>query len=108
VALAAAAGLAAVLAAAGWVYDAVRIVGAVYLVSFGIWMIVRSRSQSDGRDQRVQTEPRRARPRNAKPASEAGFESAPRETRTPTDHTVHKALNLARLPIPPQARGRRV
>src|SRR5436853_142290 len=29
---------------------------------------------------------------------------APRETRTPTAHTGHKALNLARLPIPPQAR----
>ena len=34
----------------------------------------------------------------------SGVHSAPRETRTPTDHTVHKALNLARLPIPPQAR----
>src|SRR3954464_13712413 len=33
-----------------------------------------------------------------------GFPSAPRETRTPTGHTAHKALNLARLPIPPQAR----
>ncbi len=33
---------------------------------------------------------------------------APRETRTPTDQMVHKALNLARLPIPPQARGGRV
>ena len=30
---------------------------------------------------------------------------APRETRTPTGHTAHKALNLARLPIPPQARA---
>ena len=34
-----------------------------------------------------------------------GFTSAPERTRTSTDHTVHKALNLARLPIPPQARG---
>ena len=33
------------------------------------------------------------------------FVSAPRETRTPTGHTSHKALNLARLPIPPQARA---
>src|SRR3954462_12585712 len=32
--------------------------------------------------------------------------SAPRETRTPTGETPHKALNLARLPIPPQARVR--
>ena len=32
-----------------------------------------------------------------------GFPSAPERTRTSTDHTVHKALNLARLPIPPQA-----
>ncbi len=31
--------------------------------------------------------------------------SAPRETRTPTPHKQDKALNLARLPIPPQARG---
>src|SRR5437016_9962979 len=34
-----------------------------------------------------------------------GFPSAPERTRTSTDHTVHKALNLARLPIPPQALG---
>jgi hypothetical protein len=34
-----------------------------------------------------------------------GFYSAPERTRTSTDHTVHKALNLARLPIPPQAPG---
>ena len=31
--------------------------------------------------------------------------SAPRETRTPTPHKQDKALNLARLPIPPQARS---
>jgi hypothetical protein len=31
--------------------------------------------------------------------------NAPERTRTSTDHTVHKALNLARLPIPPQALG---
>ncbi len=31
--------------------------------------------------------------------------SAPRETRTPTPFTQDKALNLARLPIPPQARA---
>src|SRR3954471_2018033 len=31
---------------------------------------------------------------------------APRETRTPTRDTPDKALNLARLPIPPQARVR--
>src|SRR5437016_13299969 len=37
-----------------------------------------------------------------------GFPSAPERTRTSTDHTVHKALNLARLPIPPQALGRPV
>jgi hypothetical protein len=34
-----------------------------------------------------------------------GFRSAPERTRTSTDHSVHKALNLARLPIPPQALG---
>jgi hypothetical protein len=34
-----------------------------------------------------------------------GFRSAPERTRTSTDHKVHKALNLARLPIPPQALG---
>ena len=32
--------------------------------------------------------------------------NAPREIRTPTVQTDHKALNLARLPVPPQARGR--
>ena len=32
-----------------------------------------------------------------------GFVDAPERIRTSTDHTVHKALNLARLPIPPQA-----
>src|SRR6187455_57519 len=31
---------------------------------------------------------------------------APREIRTPTVQTDHKALNLARLPVPPQARSR--
>ena len=34
-----------------------------------------------------------------------GFPSAPERTRTSTDQSVHKALNLARLPIPPQALG---
>jgi hypothetical protein len=34
-----------------------------------------------------------------------GFRDAPERTRTSTDLKVHKALNLARLPIPPQARG---
>src|SRR4051795_12555700 len=38
------------------------------------------------------------------PAQPRQPSSAPRETRTPTGHTAHKALNLARLPIPPQAR----
>src|SRR4051794_16204096 len=32
--------------------------------------------------------------------------NAPREIRTPTVQTDHKALNLARLPVPPQARSR--
>ena len=32
-----------------------------------------------------------------------GFSSAPERSRTSTDHAVHKALNLARLPVPPQA-----
>jgi hypothetical protein len=38
-------------------------------------------------------------------ASLAGLFSAPRETRTPTPEIRDKALNLARLPIPPQARA---
>ena len=42
------------------------------------------------------------------PAFRGGFRHAPEKTRTSTDQSVHKALNLARLPIPPQARGRRV
>ena len=36
----------------------------------------------------------------------AGLLDAPERTRTSTGQTAHKALNLARLPIPPQARGR--
>src|SRR6202012_3842727 len=47
--------------------------------------------------------------REHKKAPQCGaFHSAPERTRTSTDHSVHKALNLARLPIPPQARGRPV
>src|SRR3954454_18034594 len=38
------------------------------------------------------------------PAQPRQPSSAPRETRTPTRDTPDKALNLARLPIPPQAR----
>jgi hypothetical protein len=45
---------------------------------------------------------------NEKAPPERGFHSAPERTRTSTDQAVHKALNLARLPIPPQARGGRV
>src|SRR5690349_700653 len=45
------------------------------------------------------------RARERRNPAAAGFLSAPRETRTPTGHTAHKALNLARLPIPPQARA---
>jgi hypothetical protein len=35
-----------------------------------------------------------------------GSSNAPERIRTSTGHTAHKALNLARLPVPPQARGR--
>src|ERR1700694_4095309 len=42
---------------------------------------------------------------DAKSPAVRGFPSAPERTRTSTDHKVHKALNLARLPIPPQALG---
>ena len=38
----------------------------------------------------------------------AGILSAPKWTRTTTGKTPHKALNLARLPIPPRAQSRRV
>ncbi len=48
------------------------------------------------------TEPRRGSDHKESPAMQ-GFSSAPERTRTSTDHKVHKALNLARLPIPPQA-----
>jgi hypothetical protein len=34
-----------------------------------------------------------------------GLSHAPEWTRTTTDREVHKALNLARLPIPPRAQG---
>jgi hypothetical protein len=43
-------------------------------------------------------------PGKAKTPWQRGFRNAPERTRTSTDHSVHKALNLARLPIPPQAR----
>jgi hypothetical protein len=43
---------------------------------------------------------------NKKPRLRGAFPHAPKRTRTSTDHKVHKALNLARLPIPPPARGR--
>jgi hypothetical protein len=46
-----------------------------------------------------------AGPNASKSPAVRGFSSAPERTRTSTDHTVHKALNLARLPIPPQALG---
>src|ERR1700742_4649975 len=49
-------------------------------------------------------EPRRGSVHKESPAMQ-GFRSAPERTRTSTDHSVHKALNLARLPIPPQAPG---
>ena len=39
------------------------------------------------------------------PALRGTSSDAPERIRTSTDHTVHKALNLARLPVPPQARG---
>ena len=48
------------------------------------------------------TEPRDGSDHKESPAMQ-GFRSAPERTRTSTDPTVHKALNLARLPIPPQA-----
>ena len=48
------------------------------------------------------TEPPEASEQKESPAMQ-GFRDAPERTRTSTDHSVHKALNLARLPIPPQA-----
>ena len=50
------------------------------------------------RGRRVETGPRQQKAPVCR-----GFSSAPERTRTSTDHKVHKALNLARLPIPPQA-----
>src|SRR5262245_29500365 len=44
-------------------------------------------------------------PARRKPRFCGASVSAPREIRTPTDQMVHKALNLARLPVPPQARA---
>ena len=56
--------------------------------------------------------PRRPRPsgpptptKGENPALRGTSSDAPERIRTSTDHTVHKALNLARLPVPPQARG---
>ncbi len=51
---------------------------------------------------------RRSQSRRSKAVTASHNSSAPERTRTSTDHSVHKALNLARLPIPPQARGRAV
>jgi sulfate permease, SulP family len=42
-------------------------------------------------------------PERRKPRDMRGFSDAPKRTRTSTGHTAHKALNLARLPIPPPA-----
>src|SRR5919108_4841352 len=56
--------------------------------------------------------PRRPRPSGAPIPADArtprlrGLLHAPERIRTSTGHTAHKALNLARLPVPPQARGR--
>ncbi len=44
------------------------------------------------------------RPIKRKSPVTRGLFDAPERTRTSTDQSVHKALNLARLPIPPQAR----
>src|SRR4051794_11847102 len=45
---------------------------------------------------------------NVKKAPKRGaFHDAPKRTRTSTGESPHKALNLARLPIPPPARERR-
>ena len=44
-------------------------------------------------------------PRNREAPQNGASHDAPERTRTSTDHSVHKALNLARLPIPPQALG---
>src|SRR5438270_12160788 len=45
------------------------------------------------------------RSENTRSPMDTGFSSAPKRTRTSTGHSAHKALNLARLPIPPPARG---
>jgi hypothetical protein len=44
----------------------------------------------------------------SKESRTAGLLSAPEWTRTTTEKILHKALNLARLPIPPRAQSRRV
>src|SRR5258705_2019828 len=41
--------------------------------------------------------------RTKKPRVCGAFRHAPKRTRTSTGHSAHKALNLARLPIPPPA-----
>ena len=45
----------------------------------------------------------RRRVKQRKPRGRGAFPSAPKRTRTSTGFTSHKALNLARLPIPPPA-----
>src|SRR3954453_5285873 len=49
--------------------------------------------------------PGHGRQNKRKPRGSRGFSHAPKRTRTSTGHTAHKALNLARLPIPPPAQG---
>src|ERR1700733_8314292 len=64
------------------------------------------KTESSGAYQAVSTPPRTTKPAHAGFVQQPpvrGFPSAPERTRTSTDHKVHKALNLARLPIPPQA-----
>src|SRR3954466_11922101 len=47
--------------------------------------------------------PGHGRQNKRKPRGSRGFSHAPKRTRTSTGHSAHKALNLARLPIPPPA-----
>ena len=69
------------------------------------WDPGRPGASSISRPPRWQPEVRRCSAYEKAPPKR-GSPSAPERTRTSTDQSVHKALNLARLPIPPQALGR--
>jgi hypothetical protein len=75
--------------------------------TLGAFVLCLNAALEDGNNPNTRPDPRRALLRPQKPPVSRSFD-APEWTRTTTDLRVHKALNLARLPIPPQAQRGRV